>query len=81
MISYEDAKIIAIEKTRWLPNANIDYAGELPTAYVFNDTKNSFDGGLPIVISKSDGAALNYWHFIHNSEYTANDIKEIKVNR
>ena len=76
MVTYEEAKKIAqdIMKRVGFP---INYAGELPGAYVFDDANNMYDGYLPMIIRKSDGKAVNYWQYMQQKNIKGDDIKEI----
>lgn len=76
MISYEKAKEIALERTKEA-GVPINWAGELPHAYIFDDSENMYDGLLPVVIRKADGKAFNYWHYMKQTNSKGNDIKEI----
>ena len=76
MITYEEAKNIALERTKQA-GVPINYAGELPHAYIFDDSENMYDGLLPMVVRKSDGKAFNYWQYMRQTNSNGNDIKDI----
>ena len=75
-VTYEEAKKIAREKVP--ANLPINWAGELPGAYIFKDKDHDYDGGLPIVIRKSDGRAINYMQYLIQADEYADNIKEIE---
>lgn len=77
MLSYESAKKKAIEVTQEA-GVVVNWAGELPDAYVFNDSEHQYDGLLPIVIRKSDGKAFNYWHYLVQANEYSEHVKELK---
>lgn len=76
MVSYEEAKKNALDIMNKV-GFPINWAGELPDAYVFDDADNMYDGYLPMVIRKSDGKAVNYWQYMQQNNIKGNDIKEI----
>ena len=77
MVKYEDAKKKAVEIIEEV-GLKVNWAGELPDAYVFNDTMHEYDGLLPMIIRKSDGKAVNYWQYLNQADVSSDDIKEIK---
>lgn len=77
MIRYEEAKKKAVEIIQEV-GLEINRAGELPDAYVFNDTMHEYDGLLPMVIRKSDGRAVSYWQYLNQTHVSGDDIKEMK---
>ena len=76
MVTYEEAKQIALERAE-AAGVSINWAGELPHAYVFNDAEQEYVGLLPFVVRKSDGKAFNYWHYMTQTNSNADAIKDI----
>lgn len=76
MVSYEEAKKIALERTEEA-GVPINWAGELPHAYIFDDADNMYDGLLPMVVRKADGKCFNYWHYMQQTNSKGDDIKDI----
>ena len=77
MMTYEQAKEIALAKAK-NAGVNINWVGELSHAYIFNDATMGYEGLLPFVIRKSDGAAFNAWHYMNKTKSNWNDVKEIE---
>ncbi len=76
MITYEEAKKIAIDVTKQA-GLTINKVGELPHAYIFDDADHVYEGMLPMVVRKSDGKALNCWHYMMQTNSKWDDVKEI----
>lgn len=76
MISYEEAKKIALDKTKQA-GLEINTAGEFEGAYMFDDSEHQYDGMLPIVIKKENGKAVNYWAYLNQAKEYADNMKEI----
>ena len=77
MITYDEAKKIALEVA---DNAGVEinWCGELPHAYIFDDSKQVYEGVLPFVVRKSDGKVFNSWHYMNQTKSNWNNVKEIK---
>lgn len=77
MITYEEAKKIALEHIEVF-GAPINTAGELPEAYVFDDSEHEYVGWIPFAVLKEDGSIMNLWHYIYETKnITYDDIKVI----
>lgn len=77
MIKYEEAKKIALDAAA-RAGVPINSAGELPHAYIFDDSENMYDGVLPMVVKKENGKVMNYWQYMRMTNSNGNDIKEIE---
>lgn len=76
MVNYEEAKEKALSIVLEL-GYSIDTASELPGAYVFDDSENTYDGYIPLVISKDDGRAFNYWRYMLENKLKPSMLKPI----
>ena len=72
MISYEDAKKIALEL-----NSDVNSCYEYDNAYNFFDKNEVGAGDKSVVILKEDGKALNFVNYILDYA-TSNEMKEIE---
>lgn len=72
MISYEDAKKIALEL-----NSDVNACYEFDNAYRFLDKNDDSTGDKSVIILKEDGRALNYVNYIQDYA-TSNKMKGIE---
>lgn len=72
MISYEDAKKIALEL-----NSDVNSCYEYDNAYNFFDKNEVGAGDTSVVILKEDGKALNFVNYILDYA-TSNKMKKIE---
>lgn len=77
MVTYSEAKKIALARAE-NAGVSINWVGELPHAYIFDDSTMQYDGLLPFVVRKKDGKVFNSWHYMNKTKSNWNDVKEIE---
>ena len=75
MLSYEECKKIALEYAEY-HNVVLDKAYSLGNGFIFDDSKNEYEGPFPVVVDAITGDIYGLWRYLNEKNLYLDNMKE-----